>query len=167
MEVTVASHGVIYVHSSPPAVCPHAEWAISAVLGTPVSLPWGAQDAAPGTLRAECGWTGAAGTAGRLASALRAWPMLRFEVTEDATAGCDGERIMHVPGRGVHRAITGANGDLLVGEQQLRAIRAECTSAEDFGHAIDTALGLAWDGELEPYRHAGDGAQVAWLHQVG
>jgi hypothetical protein len=137
------------------------------VLGTPVSLPWTGQDAAPGTLRAECGWTAARGTAGQIASALRAWPMLRFEVTEDASAGCDGERIMHVPGRGVHRAITGANGDLLVGEQQLRAIRAECASAEDFQHAIDTALGLAWDAELEPYRHAGDGAQIAWLHQVG
>lgn len=160
------TRGVVYVHSCPAAVCPHAEWAISAVLGTPATLHWVAQPAAPETLRAECSWRGAAGTAGRIASALRTWPMLRFEVTEDPSPGCDGERILHVPGRGLHRAATSANGDLVVGEQQLRAVLAECGSAEDYAHAIDALIGSAWDGELEPYRHAGDGAPVAWLHQV-
>ncbi|MCC5698098.1 DUF3145 domain-containing protein [Klebsiella pneumoniae] len=28
-------------------------------------------------------------------------------------------------------------------------------------------LGAAWDAELEPFRHAGDGAPVIWLHRVG
>ena len=27
-------------------------------------------------------------------------------------------------------------------------------------------LGKAWDDELEPFRYAGDGAPVRWLHQV-
>jgi hypothetical protein len=27
-------------------------------------------------------------------------------------------------------------------------------------------LGSAWDAELEPFRTAGDGAPVTWLHQV-
>jgi hypothetical protein len=27
-------------------------------------------------------------------------------------------------------------------------------------------LGQAWDDELEPFRHAGDGAPVRWLHEV-
>ena len=163
----MVTRGVIYVHSCPPAVCPHAEWAISGVLGMPVSLQWSAQPASPGQLRAECAWDGAAGTGGTVATALRAWPMLRFEVTEDPSPGCDGERILHVPGRGINRLATGANGDIVVGEQRLRAIRAECATTEDFRHAVDTALGLAWDAELEPYRHAGDGAPVAWLHRVG
>lgn len=163
----MAARGVVYVHSCPAAVCPHAEWAISGVLGMPVSLPWTAQPAAPGTLRAECSFAAESGTGGRIASALRAWPMLRFEVTEEASPGCDGERILHVPGRGAHRAATSANGDIVVGELQLRALRAECTSVEDLTHMVDTLLGAAWDAELEPYRHAGDGAPVAWLHQVG
>lgn len=163
----MATRGVIYIHSCPPAVCPHAEWAISSALATPVTLSWSAQAAAPGTLRAECNWSGPVGTAGRVATALRAWPMLRFEATEDPSPGCDGERILFVPGRGVHRSATSANGDLVVTEYRLRAIRAECRSGEDYAHALDTALGLAWDAELEPYRHAGDGAEVTWLHQVG
>ena len=27
-------------------------------------------------------------------------------------------------------------------------------------------LGTAWDAELEPFRRAGDGMPVRWLHQV-
>ncbi|HZV27785.1 MAG TPA: DUF3145 family protein, partial [Acidothermaceae bacterium] len=27
-------------------------------------------------------------------------------------------------------------------------------------------LGEPWDDELEPFRYAGDGAPVRWLHQV-
>ena len=32
---------------------------------------------------------------------------------------------------------------------------------------LDLALGRAWDDELEPFRYAGDGAPVRWLHRVG
>jgi len=158
---------VVYVHSSPSALCPHAEWAISAVLAAPVALSWTAQPAAPGQLRAECAWTGAAGTGARIAHALAGWPMLRFEVTEDPSAGVDGERLLHVPGRGVHRAAVSANGDLVVGEQQLRVLSESCRSAPDYVHAIDRLLATAWDAELEPFRRAGDGAPVGMLHRVG
>jgi len=162
----VPTRGVVYVHSCPPAVVPHAEWAISGVLGTRVSLSWTAQPAAPGQLRAECAYTGRPGTASKIAAALRSWSMVRFEVTEDPSDGYDGERISYVPGRGVYRTSTGANGDVVVGEQQLRALAAAARSAEDYAHRLDNLLGAAWDAELEPYRQAGDGAPVTWLHQV-
>ena len=32
--------------------------------------------------------------------------------------------------------------------------------------ALDDLLGRSWDDELEPFRYAGDGAQVRWLHEV-
>ena len=32
---------------------------------------------------------------------------------------------------------------------------------------LDLALGQAWDDELEPFRYAGAGAPVRWLHRVG
>lgn len=161
------ARGVVFVHSSPPAVCPHAEWALSRALGVRVTLSWTGQDAAPGSLRAECAWAGPAGTGARVATALSAWPMLRFEVTEDPSAGNDGERILHVPGRGLHRAATSANGDLVVGEQQLRGLRTRCRTGEDWAHAVEELLAAAWDADLEPYRRAGDGAPVSWLHEVG
>ncbi len=161
------TRGVIYVHSSPPAVCPHVEWAIGRVLRTPVRLEWTAQPADASTLRAECTWSGRPATGAELATALRQWPMLRFEVTEEASAGVDGERIMYVPSRGVFRATTSANGDIVAGEDQLRSLMATARGPEALAHGLDQLLGTAWDAELEPFRYAGDGAPVTLLTQVG
>ena len=159
--------GVVYVHSSLPAICPHVEWAISGVLKTRVSLSWTAQPAAPGQLRAEASWAGERGTGARLAAALRAWKMVRFEVTEDPSPGQDGERICHIPGRAIWRATVSANGDVLLGEDQVRAVLRKHHSAEAIRHALAEALGSEIDADLEAYRSAGDGSEVTWLHQVG
>ncbi|MCA1712465.1 MAG: DUF3145 domain-containing protein [Actinobacteria bacterium] len=161
----MVTSGVLYVHSCPPALCPHVEWAVAAELGVRVRLDWTGQPASPGTLRAEIGWRGRSGTAGRLAGALRGWSVLRYEVTEDPSAGCDGERYAVTPTLGVFRATTSANGDLLVGEDRLRALLANA-SGPQLAMGLDALLGSPWDAELEPYREAGEGAAVTWLHQV-
>lgn len=161
------ARGVLYVHSSPSALCPHVEWAVSRVLDLPVRLEWTPQPADPSTLRAECVWSGRSGTAGEFASALRQWPMLRFEVTEDPSPGFDGERIAFVPGRGIFRSAIGVSGDLMVGEERLRAVLSTHRDSGELAHAISKLLGSEWDAELEPYRYAGDGAPVSWLHQAG
>ena len=160
------ARGAVFLHACPPALCPHVEWAISGVLGIPISLTWAVQPVDPGQFRTDYTWSGSRGSGARIASALRAWSMLRFEVTEEPTPGCDGERICHVPGRGTFRGIVGANGDFLVGEQQLRHLLATATSREDIAHGVQTLLGAAWDADLEHYRHAGDGSPGTWLHQV-
>lgn len=161
------SQGVIFVHSAPAAICPHVEWAISGVIGDRVSLSWTAQPASPGQLRAEVSWKGEPGTAGRIASALRAWPMLRFEITEDGSAVADGERVCHLPGRGIWRAAVSANGDVVLGEDQIRTLMDRATSLDGLRHALSGAIGADVDAELEPYRRAGEGTPVTWLHQVG
>ncbi|GAA1239695.1 DUF3145 domain-containing protein [Prauserella halophila] len=163
----MSTRGVVYVHSSPSAVCPHVEWAISGTLGTRAELRWTAQPAAPGQLRAECEWRGPAGTAGKLSGALKAWPMVRFEITEEPSSGVDGQRFCHVPGLGLWHARTSANGDIVVPEDQLRTLVAKSRASEQLAHKIDELLGAGWDEALEPFRHAGDGAPVTWLHQVG
>ncbi|AUS78010.1 DUF3145 domain-containing protein [Actinoalloteichus sp. AHMU CJ021] len=167
MSTSGSTSGVIYVHSSPSAVCPHVEWALSGALGGRVELRWTAQPAVAGQLRAEHEWTGTAGTAGRLVTALRAWPMLRFEVTEDPSRHVDGERFCYVPGLGLWRARTSANGDIMVTEDQLRSMTALSDSPERFNHRVGEVLGTAWDDALEPFRRAADGAGVRWLHRVG
>ena len=159
------SAGVLYVHSCPPALCPHVEWAVAAELGTRARMEWSDQPAAPGQLRAEINWRGRSGTAGRLAAALRGWTMLRYEVTEDPSPGADGERYSVSPTLGVFRATTSVNGDVLVGEDRLRALLATATGPQ-LAAGLDALLGSAWDDELEPYREAGEGAPVTWLHQV-
>jgi Protein of unknown function (DUF3145) len=163
----VPTRGVIYVHSSPLAVCSHVEWAVARVLGAPVRLEWTAQPVEPAARRAQCSWTGAPGTGGELAAALRQWPMVRFEVTEDPSPGADGERYMHVPGRGLFHAATSANGDIMLSEDRLRALVASARGYDTLAHTLEKALGAPWDAELEPYRHAADGAPMTLLTRVG
>lgn len=160
------TRGVVYVHSSPPAVCPHVEWAISRVLDSRITLDWIAQPAPPSTWRTDLSWNAEPGTGAQLASALQQWQMLRFEVTEDPSPGADGERIMFVPGRGIYRAATSANGDLMIAEDRIRALVATAADGESLRHGLDKLLGAEWDAELEPYRHAGDDSGQNWLSQV-
>jgi hypothetical protein len=167
---TVSAHGVLYVHSAPPALSPHIEWAVAGIVGAPVSMPWVGQPAAPGALRAELSWQAMPGTAGAIASALAGWNRLRFEVTEDSSPGCDGVRYCYTPDLGIYTAITGANGDIMVSEDRLKSVMllaaggASSTSLED---EIGRLLGTAWDNELEPFRRAADGAPVRWLNDTG
>jgi hypothetical protein len=164
----VATRGVVYVHSAPPALCPHIEWAVGGVLGVRVTLGWTQQPAAPGSVRAELSWQADAGTGSRLASALRDWMHLRFEVTEEPSAGAEGERWSSTPTLGLFHATTGVHGDILVREDRLRAAlaRAAADPATSVVAEMQGLLGKAWDDELESFRHAGDGAPVRWLHQV-
>jgi hypothetical protein len=154
---------VLFVHSCTPAVQPHLEWAVAGVLNVPVNLDWHDQAIAPGCLRAQTGWRGPAGTAGRLANALRTWPLLRLEITEEPSEGSDGERYSMTPDLGVFRASMSANGDVLVQEDRLRALLGEDSDLPSMRHSIERLLGTAWDDELEIYRRSGDGTPVRWL----
>ncbi len=161
------TRGVVFVHSTPLALCQHVEWAIARVLAAPVNLHWVVQPIDPAVRRAECTWSGRPGTGAELAAALRQWPMIRFEATEEPSPGVDGQRFMHVPGLGLFGAAMSANGDVMVGEDRLRAVMKAARNPEALAHELDKALGTAWDIELEPYRYAGDGAPMTLLTQAG
>ena len=161
-------YGVLQVHSAPPALCPHIEWAVAGTVGTTVSMPWVSQPAAPGSLRAELTWHGRPGTAGAITSALAGWNRLRFEVTEEASPGCDAVRYSYTPDLGTFSAVTSANGDILVPEGRLRsALALGATGASVLETELDRLMGTAWDNELEPFRRASDGAPVRWLNATG
>ncbi|MER6854223.1 DUF3145 domain-containing protein [Streptomyces pilosus] len=163
----MTTRGVLYVHSAPRALCPHVEWAVAGVLGTRVSLDWIRQPAAPGTWRSEFSWQGQPAIASKLASALRGWQMLRFEVTAEPFATTEGERYSCTPDLGIFHAVTGVHGDILIPEDRLRAALVRSRTGEtDLEVEIAKLLGKPWDDELEPFRHAGEGAPVRWLHQV-
>ena len=165
--------GVLHVHSAPPALSPHVEWAAAGVLGVPVSMPWVSQPAAPGMLRAELDWQGQPGTAGEITSALAGWNRLRFEVTEEASPGCDAMRFSYTPALGVFSAVTMANGDILVAAATAGVARLGHGGAETWEEPgaleeeLSRLLGEPWDFELEPFRCAADGAPVRWLNATG
>lgn len=167
MTSRVATRGVLYVHSAPSALCPHVEWATAGVFGVPVSLSWIPQPAAAGTYRAEFSWQGEAGTAARIASALRGWKQLRFEITEEPSAGNEGARFSYTPALGVFHALTGVHGDIMIPEDRLKAAMSAAAHGETtLEIELAQMLGGPWDDELETFRHAGEGAPVRWLHQV-
>ena len=135
-------------------------------------------------VRAELDWQGSPGTSGAITSALAGWSRLRFEVTEEASPGCDAVRYSYTPDLGIFSAVTSANGDILVPETRLRAavmlaaatdlVSARAGAAGSPPDAVSSLedeiarlLGQPWDDELEPFRCAGDGAPVRWLHATG
>ena len=180
--------GVLQIHSAPPALSPHIEWALAGVFGVPVKLHWIEQPAAPGSVRTELDWQGRIGASGEIASALAAWNLLRFEVTEEGSQGCDAVRYSCTPALGMFSASIGANGDVMISENRLRAVMTLAASGADgdelgairelhgprhpaLGGSLEAELtlllGEAWDAELEPFRHASAGAPVRWLHATG
>ncbi|PRY63751.1 uncharacterized protein DUF3145 [Knoellia remsis] len=164
----VSTRGVVFIHSAPAALCPHIAWALESALGSRVSIDWTAQPAAPGHMRGEYAWIGEQGTGARLASTLRGWQGLRYEVTEDPSAGSDGSRWSHTPSLGIHHSTTSVSGDVVVGEERLKEILLLAQgSSEAIEDMLGEVLGTDWDNELEPFRYAGDGAPVRWLHKVG
>lgn len=161
------TRGVLFVHSTPSAVCAHVEWAVANVLGGVVELTWTPQPAEPGAYRAELSWQGQVGSAAAIASALRTWDLIRFEVTEEPTATTAGARYSFTPTLGIFHAVTGHHGDILIPEDRVKAFRVKAMLGEiTMDEALDGLLGVRWDEELEPFRHAGDGAPVRWLHKV-
>ncbi|MDY5584907.1 MAG: DUF3145 domain-containing protein [Arcanobacterium sp.] len=168
MNTKNATRGVIFIHSVPPAVQPHVEWAVTSVLGYPVHFDWTKQPAHPQMNRGEMVWTGEIGTGAVLASALGGWEHLRFEITEEATGMSDGGRWSCTPGLGIFYAQTDTIGNVVVPENRVRAaIEQSQGDPTELRRLLDVALGQAWDDELEPFRYAGAGAPIRWLHQVG
>ncbi|MDO4239716.1 DUF3145 domain-containing protein [Micrococcus sp.] len=165
---TVTTRGMVHVLSAPTALCPHVEWALRSVLGAAADVQWVAQPAEPGQHRTEVHWTAEQGTGARLASSLRGWPHLRFEITEEPSAGADGSRWSHTPGLGIFHATTDVSGNIMVSEDRIRyAYESGDGDPSVLIHELSLALGEAWDEELEPFRRAAEGAPVRWIHRTG
>lgn len=168
MENKHTSRGVIFIHSALPAVQQHVEWAVSAVLGYEAHFEWTEQPIDPRFTRGELSYVGEVGIAAKLASALRGWDDVRFEITEEPTAISDGGRYLSTPSLGIFYAQTDLLGNIVVPENRIRAAIEEAGSdMKKLSFLLDVALGAAWDRELEPFRYAGAGAPVRCLHQVG
>lgn len=161
-HTTHKARGMIFIHSTSAALCPHVEWAIDAALGAKSGPEWTTQPAESGAKRTEISWVGPVGTAAKVSSALARLGRVRFEVTEEPSPGSDGQRFMFTPALGSFAATVGVHGDILVSEDRLR----NAAASGDLYRALDGLLGKPWDDELEYFRHASEDAPVRWLHQV-
>jgi hypothetical protein len=162
------------VLACPAPLCPHLEFALSALLEAPVALRWVEQPGQPGALMSTVELTGTPGLAGRIAARLRALGPVRYEVLEDASAppaAADAERYSYTPDLGLFRTSLAANGDVVVTEGRLRELLAashrRADGAATLAHGLERLLGTVWDEELEPLRRGGDGAPISWLRRTG
>lgn len=166
-ESLPGARGMIFIHSTPVALCPHLEWAIASVLGAGLNWQWTEQNAEPGSHRAELSWSGPTGSGARLASRLAEFARIRFEVTEEAILGAEGTRYCYTPSLGPFAATVGVHGDILVPEDRIRhALDTASVKGMSVHQAMERLLGTEWDEELEQFRYGSEDAPIRWLHQV-
>jgi hypothetical protein len=145
--------GFLTIHSAPSALRHHIDWAIQAVLGNWIKLSWNPQPLLPGTFSTQLEFRGAQGAAAEIASSLRSWHYLNFEVTESNEIG--GELFRFTPELGIHRAIIDLSGAVLVSENQLSAVLAKTFDEDSIRQGIADIMGTSWELELERFRSVG------------
>jgi hypothetical protein len=142
------SRGYLVIHSAPGALIRHVEWAISSVLGPSHDLTWKPQTLIPGTHRTICEWRDREGAGAEIASALRGWHYLRFELREESVH----EKVLYryTPELGIHRAVLDGSGSVLITESQI--IHAMSKGDEQMRDALANCVGAAWEMELDQFR---------------
>ena len=146
------SHGHIAIYSAPKAVLAHVQWSINEVLGKPHELTWQIQPLMVGTWRAQLSWNGLLGSGAKLASALRGWHYLKFEIYEAAMKGSDGSLYMFTTELGLFRSNVGPHGDIMINEHQLQRILEANIKESDICEEVEKLLGKPWNEVLEPFR---------------
>ena len=128
----------------------HVEWAIQGILGSGVRLAWKPQPRIGGTYRCVINWRDTKNRAPEIASALRTWHYLRFEVRDEDAHG--GEMFRFTPDLGMHRSEIDQLGSVLVNENLIFEALASTFDEEALRSALARVLGTEWEVELEPLR---------------
>ena len=155
--------GFLTIHSAPSALRHHIDWAIQTVLGNWIKPAWTPQPLMPGTFRTQLEFRGAQGAAAELASSLRSWHYLNFEVIESTEGG--GELFRFTPELGIHRAVIDQTGAVLINENQISAVLTQSFDEESIRQAIAGILGNSWEEELDRFRSV-DLQEVPRLHAI-
>ena len=168
MSTKHATRGVIFIHSVPPPVQKHVEWAVSKLLGYRINFEWTEQPAQASMNRGEASWTGESGTGAMLATAFRGWDTYATRSPKSPPQPVRAAGGRHTPGLGIFYAQTDLTGNVVVPENRIRAaMQNSAGDPAELQRLLNLALGQAWDDELEPFRYAGAGAPVRWLHRGG
>ena len=141
--------GLVVIHSAPSALRQHIEWGLNSLLGAPQNIFWRDQPLSPGTVRTTLEFRAPLGTAAKIATALKNWHYLHFEVSEIGSHG--GEIFRCTPELGIHRATIDPVGTILISEEVIRKALAHFDDVE-VRENLERAIGKDWDEALEPYR---------------
>jgi hypothetical protein len=138
------------------ALIRHVEWSIESILGN-VAINWRNQPLDAGTQRTQVEWRSNKDLSGQLASALKSWHYLRFEITYG------GEFFRHTPDLGMHRSNIDEVGNILVTENQIKFAMSK--TDDSMREALNVAIGTEWEVELERFRGV-DLQEVAHLRAI-
>ena len=138
------------------ALIRHVEWSIESVLSR-VQIDWRNQPLAAGTQRTQIEWRANKDLSAELASALKSWHYLRFEITSG------NQMFRHTPDLGMHRSRIDEMGNILLTENQIKFSLAKSDDA--LRESLDVALGTEWEVELEPFRGV-DLQEIAQLRAI-
>jgi hypothetical protein len=142
------SRGYLVIHSAPSALIRHVEWAISSVLGLLPDLTWKPQPLLLGTHRLVCEWRDREGAGAEIASALRGWHYLRYELREESAR--ESVLYRYTPELGIHRAVLDGAGSVLVTESQITS--AMSLGEDSMRDALALCIGSEWELELDQFR---------------
>jgi hypothetical protein len=141
----------------------HIDWAIQAVLGNWVKPTWSPQPLIPGSYRTQIEFRDRQGAAAELASSLRSWHYLNFEVIENTDNG--GELFRCTPELGIHRSLVDQTGAVILTENQLGTVLKNSLDEESIREAIASLLGRSWEQELDRFRSV-DLQEIAQLRAI-
>ena len=113
-------------------------------------MNWSPQPLIPGSFRTQLEFRAPQGAAAEIASSLRSWHYLNFEIIEGTEAG--GELFRFTPELGIHRAVVDQSGSVLVNENQLTLILKTACDEESIREGINSATGNSWEVELDRFR---------------
>jgi hypothetical protein len=150
------NRGLITIHSCPMALIRHVEWSIESILGR-FEIDWRTQPLVAGTQRTQIEWRSSKDLSAELATALKSWHYLRFEIN------FANQLFRHTPELGLHRSQIDEIGNILITENQVKA--AMNKSDDLLREALDVALGTEWEVELERFRGV-DLQEIAQLRAI-
>jgi hypothetical protein len=142
--------GFLTIHSAPSALRRHIDWAIQGVLGNWVTLTWNPQTLLPGSYRTQLEFRAPSGAAAEIASALRSWHYLNFEIVESTESG--GELFRFTPELGIHRALVDQSGGVLLTENQIASVLNNSFDEDSIREGVAAIMGNSWELALDPYR---------------
>ena len=154
MSKSLPYAGRILIYSTPAALTQHIEWAISQKLGQVITLKWVNQPLNPSTLAMEFEYQHQSPVADQIATALKGWHYIRFEITQINKNTNDAVLYRATPDLGLHQASLSSNGDVVLNENQVNTILKNSITHDRLINNLENALGNQWEAELEPYRLA-------------
>lgn len=145
------SRGYLTIHSVPSALTRHVEWALHNLLGQSAQVQWQQQPLLAATFRTTVEWRDCQGVGAEIASSLRGWHYLRFEIREESAH--ESVLYRYTPNLGIHRAVIDGAGSIMINENQISsALATSNVNEEALRNALENLLGSQWDQELEQFR---------------